>query len=574
MPIALPNNLESFGSTITSAIFGGNILANRGPMTGPGSYAEAVDALGVTNLRYPGGALTEFYFDIENPDAQVAYHAVTSEVSSFIPISQFMSFAEAHGHPVTIVIPTRFMLGDSTDAAGNRMPDIDQFALRNFVHDVASGVYGRAEIAGFEIGNEYWGSGNMNSVEYGRLAAEMAIIIDDELKVVAEEYAIDTEPMRVLVQMGHNYGTANLSSEYAGWSATDAIEDLAELYPEARLGPHTIRANDTVNWTAVNNELVIMGFDSAESREAIDGVIAHVYSKGSDTSRYFDLNTISRVWMNYEDFRDLEIHVTEWNLKTDSGPDRYTDYGLNQANEMLDLVETFAELGIDQAHVWPLFQNSANALSRGFEFSDPTPAGEMFSMISRNLVGKSMVDLTPSGDRETELETETADIHLFSGDDELVFYFVSTAPAEATTSVDISDLMQGFDSIEATVLGVAEGDATGSYASRATVEPRDAGEVYKDGVLTATLSSREIMQVVIRGVVPMQETGGVQQVEAYSSDLFTFPEADALPQVAQDQESEMPDDGDDGAPEDGGGGGGGAILMALAPFLMLLGMAG
>lgn len=237
MVIALPSDLAAFGSTATGAIFGGNVLATRGPMTGEGSYAEAINALGVTGLRYPGGALTEAYFDIERPDASVAYHAETGEAAPFIPISEFMAFAEANGHAVTIVIPTRFLLSDAVDAAGNRMPQIDEPVLRSFIHDVASGAYGGAKIAGFEIGNEYWGSGAMNAVEYGRLASDMALIVDDELARVGVLHGIDTEPMRVLVQMGHNYGSSNLSSAYAGWEAADVIADLADQYPGARIGP-------------------------------------------------------------------------------------------------------------------------------------------------------------------------------------------------------------------------------------------------------------------------------------------------------------------------------------------------
>ncbi|NEX45614.1 hypothetical protein [Pseudotabrizicola algicola] len=570
MPTVLPSNAEAFGHLATSAIFGGNVLANRGPMTGDGSYAQAINSLGVTGLRYPGGTLTEDYFDIENPDASEAQHAATGEVVPFIPISHFMSFAEVHGHPVTIVIPTRFMLGDATDRYGNRLPAVDETALRGFINDVASGVYGDAKIAGFEIGNEYWGSGEMNAVEYGRLASEMAVIIDDELKQVAEDYAVDTDAMKVLVQMGHNYGTSNLSAQYAGWSSPDVIADLNERYPDARIALSNIRANGDVNWTEVNNELVIMGFDSEESREAIDGVIAHVYSRGNESSRQYDLNTISRVWMSHEGMRDLEVHVTEWNLKAAKGPEKDIDFGLNQAREMLDLVETFMAQGVSQAHVWPLIQNSANALSRGAVFSEPTPAGEMFSMISKNLIGKSMIDLTPQGGPETELVTDTADVHMFSGGGDAVFYIVSTAEQASTTQVDISGVISGFECMEVTVLGVADGQPRGSTSSRAQVETRETDTVYRDGVLTADLSPGEIMQVVIRGVVPGEDFAEAPDPAIEDEgDLFD-PVAEPIPEEDTPDESNSPADEGDG---DGGGGGGG-FLMGLAPLLILMAMAG
>jgi hypothetical protein len=579
MPTVLPSNIAAHGHTATSSIFGGNILAIRGPMTGEGSYEQAINSLGVTGLRYPGGTLTEDYFDIENPDATVAHHATTGEQSPFIPISQFMSFAESNGHAVTIVIPTRFMLGDSVDANGNRLPEIDETALRDFIHDVASGVYGNAEIAGFEIGNEYWGSGEMNAVEYGRLASDMAVIINDELQTVSEQHGIDTDDMSVLVQMGHNYGTSNLAAEYAGWAASDVIADLNERYPDARIGMGNIRGNGAVNWTEVNNELVIMGFDSDESREAVDGVIAHVYSRGTESSRLYDLNTISRIWMTHDGFRDLEVHVTEWNLKSERGPERDIDFGLNQAREMLDLVETFMSEGVTQAHVWPLIQNTANALSLGPVYAEPTPAGEMFSMISENLVGKTMIDLTPGGSRETELETETADIHLFAGGGDAVFYIVSTASEDATTSIDLSSVVHGFDSMEVTVLGVADGEAIGSSASEATVETRDASEVYRDGILTADLSPGQIMQVVIRGAdLPDDIEDGLVQDPVDPIDPVEDPvdPDDILVDIGTGTPLGHDDDPEEDAPPeiDDGSGGGAGFLLGLAPILMLLAMAG
>lgn len=97
-----------------------------------------------------------------------------------------------------------------------------------------SGTYGAAEIAGVEIGNEYWGSGEMTSVEYGRLAAEMSRIVDDELRLVAEHFGVETNSVGVLVQMGHNYGSSRLSDAYDGWEKQAILDDLA-----ATNGPRT-----------------------------------------------------------------------------------------------------------------------------------------------------------------------------------------------------------------------------------------------------------------------------------------------------------------------------------------------
>ena len=149
---SLPDSY-TIASEATSSMFGGNILAPRNPMTGQGSYEQAINELGVTGLRYPGGSLTEDYFDIANPNQTEVAHPTTGATSKFIALSEFMDYAGTNGHEVTIVIPTRYSLSDTVDANGDRSPDIDEDTLRDFVHDLATGVYGDAPVAGLEIGN-------------------------------------------------------------------------------------------------------------------------------------------------------------------------------------------------------------------------------------------------------------------------------------------------------------------------------------------------------------------------------------------------------------------------------------
>jgi len=244
------------GSRATEEMFGGNILATRGAMTGLGCYDELVEDLGVSGLRYPGGSLTEYNFDITNPNAEEVTCSKTGETSDFIPLSEFMFYASENGHYVTIVIPTRDQLNQIRDENGNREPDIDEAELRIFINDVATGVYGDADIAGFEIGNEYWGSGDMNAIEYGQLSSQMALIVDDELDIVAGDTGIDTEDISVLIQMGANFGTSSLSREYAGWDSFDVIDDLSNQHLEANISYENIGDSGAVNWTELNNELV------------------------------------------------------------------------------------------------------------------------------------------------------------------------------------------------------------------------------------------------------------------------------------------------------------------------------
>lgn len=608
--MVLPQEHSLHGGFAGHHLFGGNVLAPRTTMTGPGSYDEAVRDLGVSGLRYPGGSLTEYSFDIRNPDATEATDSETGETTPFVPISEFMAYADANGHAVTIVIPTRNELSEDRDAGGDRVAEIDEEGLREFIHDTASGAYGNAEIRGFEIGNEYWGSGGMNAVEYGRVSSEMARIIDSELKLVSEIYGIDTSKMSVLTQMGNNYDHSRLSDEYKGWDAEDIIEDLAERYPDAEISKAHIWYGGGVNWTRINNDLIKMSYDTDQEVEALDGIIAHVYTRGTDQSRHYDLDSIEESWLAEQEFKDLEIHVTEWNLKSGAGTtlNAETDFGLYQAHDMLNTMEEFMAAGVDQAHVWPLIQNTSNPLSVGFEYEEATAPGEMFSMMSANLPGKMMLDFTPGGDRQTEFEGETLDLHAFASPDEMVLYLASTSKETEFTDIDLSHFIAGFSEMEIKVLGVAEGANPGDTRSAAEVETRDAAELFQGGILEVDLDPGEIMQVVVKGLVPTEEfaptlktigdmllgTGGTTGDPASSdADLEEDADQDETPKdeapsssaeslnpghdfPVQQQEPDE-DEGEDREPNadadaDDGSWGGLSYALALLPLLALLGM--
>ena len=97
------------------------------------------------------------------------------------PSSGVAGWAAAEGIPMTVVLPTRTYLTTETDAEGNRFAAVDEVAVRVFVTRLMEGEFGAAQVVGPEIGNECWGigdfdQGSMNSLEYGRLAADMVTI--------------------------------------------------------------------------------------------------------------------------------------------------------------------------------------------------------------------------------------------------------------------------------------------------------------------------------------------------------------------------------------------------------------
>lgn len=489
MPIlSVPS--ASAGEAATAWLFGGNLLAPRAPMIGPGSHAEAVEALGVTSLRYPGGSLTESFFDLSDPDARTATDNETGEVVDFMPLSDAMGFAEDTDRAVTIVLPTREQISDRRfDDNGDRFAAVDEAELRGFVREVISGDYGDAPVAGFEIGNEYWGSGRMNAVEYGRVASEMTRIIDSELQALAPLYPEAAE-VDILVQMGTNFGGSSLDEVYDGVPDAEIAADLNATYGL------DLSLTARIDWTEVNNLLVIEQFDAAEL-DAVDGIIAHVYSRGPDAphTRYFHLDQIQDTW--FEENPDLEIHVTEWNLRSNSSSlDAAQDYGLFQAQEMLEQVEAFMAEGVDAAQVWPLIQNTPSALSEGMSYSGNTPPGEMFALMSENLPGMTMLDFAPNDARETEYEGAGIEVHGFADGADMLLYI--TAPQGGGVvqgGVDLRALVADVGGVEAVVLGVAPGQAPGDTSSDGVLERLAPEDVYDGGQVDVVLAEGEILQL-------------------------------------------------------------------------------
>jgi hypothetical protein len=485
-----------YGGTYGADHFGANILATRDMLGASGTYDEAVQHLGVSTIRYPGGSLTERYFDITDPDRVMAKHYLTGGDQPLLPFSDFMAFAADTGRSVMIVLPTRTQLGQQADARGDRHAAIDEDALRDFLRATLDGVYGAPRIAGFEIGNEYWDSGQMTSVEYGRVASSMARILHEEL-TGHPDFDTRFSQTTINVQVGLDYGHASLSDRYSGSPQEQLAQFSAEYGIAADKG--FIYGNGSVAWSKLANLLVVREFDLPEERAAVDGVIAHIYSKGESvpSSHSFELRLIDSFWK--DGFDDVRPVVTEWNVRA-PGRDAETDFGLVQAGEMLDMVEAMGLHDVSAAYVWAVQQGSGSTLMGDEGSPDEKLGGAFFRMMSEALPGTRAVVLQGAERQQSELALDHAEVHVFAGPEKLVLYLQSTEiTATHASSVDISQLVTGFDEIRLTKLGVAPGQSPGSNRADPVVSDLDPAAHYANGILSATLAPREIVQIVIGG---------------------------------------------------------------------------
>ena len=315
MDILEPKNI--INKEFDIELFGANILATRDQLGEDGTYDDVAENIGIESIRYPGGSLTEHYFDLANPDNSKVIDINSGQPLDFLPYSEFMNYAEDAGKSVTIVLPTQKYLSQQVDANGNRFAQIDEDTLRGFMRDTLDGIYGTPSIRAFEIGNEYWGSGQMSSVEYGRVSSRMAEIVNEEIShhSGADNIFSDTD---IVVQMGENYNYARLNDDYAHYGSAD--EKIAALNKDYNLNldRSILTPGGKISWPQLANKLIINEFDTESEQNAIDGVVAHIYSTAPNNlnSRYFDFNTINKTWT--KEFDDLSTYVTEWNLRSNT----------------------------------------------------------------------------------------------------------------------------------------------------------------------------------------------------------------------------------------------------------------
>jgi hypothetical protein len=480
------------GPSFTAAHFGGNLLATRDVVGPNGTFADTAATLGMAHLRYPGGALTENCACIYEAD-RLSDPPRTTDEPVQTSVTEMFSYATQAGIALTIVLPTRDFLTDASDENGHRFADVDEAAIRQFIADIAEGNFGTAPvIQAFEIGNEYWGSGEMNTVEYGRLASEMALIVEDEMSRHPESLQFaDTD---ILVQMGTNNGVSDLSGLFDG-TGSEQLAAANQMFGLSLSEEGYIYSSGEVAWSKVNNAILMDQFDTDAERAAVDGIVAHIYSRGEDVpgSRYFELSQIGDTWL--EEMPDLKVYATEWNLKRTVGDTREEEFGLKQAHEMLNIVEAFHWGGVDAAHAWALQLNSRTALAEVEGDAEMRVTGEMFRLMNELLPGTRPLSLVGSAGRETELEGTTADVHSFYAQDRLVTFIASTSDGQSEQVVDFNNLVTQSGEVSITRLGVAEGENPTFTSAEPQITHEDASELLADGILIADLAPREILMI-------------------------------------------------------------------------------
>lgn len=461
---------ETSGTAVTKEMFGLNALITVNTVDDALMH-QRYQELGVTNLRFPGGSVTEWHFDISD----VAGGSLDRSVSSFqgverelVPLSDFLEVAAQIDASVTLVVPT---ISGFTQSAGEALVEgtygqrhIDATYLEH-VADFIEAAVARSDAHGvkidaFEIGNEFWGSGQMTAAEYGRLAAAISQVTSQTLSDLGVPQ--DQQP-DIIVQTISSAGTFSPSSDKLLYvdAQTHFIyqpSELARLDSEVVAGLTEVtltsqgrsreQARDIIaafegeNVTVELENGAISQLDTSGAADAIDGVVNHYYvDRGFDsvnTEEQYGFNQLD-LWNIELEARDaalpdLDFYITEWNTRKNGAMEDANNRGLQQVSMTVEIFYEMVTHDVTAANFWPVIFNYSNSGTLVFNSADSlTLVGEGFALMSESLVGlRPVLDFRVAGEFA---------LHGYGDAETLVYFLSERSGSENRMQLDLSEVM-------------------------------------------------------------------------------------------------------------------------------------
>ncbi|WP_174147252.1 calcium-binding protein [Leisingera sp. ANG59] len=411
------------------------------------NLSSLVEEMGITNLRYPGGAATEYYFDMADPNADVSNAAPEQ---TLLPMDQMFEQAGMSGLSVSVVVPTRTAFERNASEAmlqgdyGNRR-DISSEYLENlsfFLKELVSeAMENGVRISAIELGNEFWGSGEMTASEYGYLVSHLLPFIEEffiQINMAAPDLIVQSTSSASAVYSPREDTVVYIDPEmdmHGIYSRGYIDENFGGVVPEGWIAARVEGQGSAYSQVS---EIVSQINNVPGSADLVDGVLHHYYvSTGLssvDEANSFMFSQYARfeeLLQRSTTLAPLSFHVTEWNSNF---------YGENARGmeHAFMIVEMFYEQithGIDVSQIWPLtFDTTQSITLTDVAQENLTIAGETFSLMRETLVGMSPV-LDWSVDGEI-------DAHGFSSGEDFVFVVSERSGEEhESTTLDFSEIV-------------------------------------------------------------------------------------------------------------------------------------
>lgn len=430
MPTYNLSENEHFSTqAVTEGMFGANYVTiyDYEISEAPELVAQLA-SLNVSTLRFPGGSVTESSFTeasflTGNYTAQ-SYTRDDGSVQNLTTLHEFFSVAGQVGADAQLVIPTRAAFAQSAAQSlargtyGERTAIDSRYfdQLADFIDTAraearANGV----EISSVEIGNEFWGSGEMTATEYGYLAGEITNFMADHYP------GID-----VTVQITASTGIFSPLEDRLAFLEPDGTGDFTLHWADEYNGTppgNWVRATVPAQGNAITQTTEIAeAIVAAGATGAVAGVVQHVYFDdgfaGIDEENEFALNVIKSIFENVTGLSDVEMTVSEWSPRNARGEDSNSGNatGLHYAHTVVEAFFELAAAGVDFANFWPITFSSAKTYRTLIDSDEAelTFGGVAFQWLSEATAGqRAMLDFEVGG---------RIDVHGFGTSDTLTLF--------------------------------------------------------------------------------------------------------------------------------------------------------
>lgn len=432
---------------ISSDIFGLNfVLTYDMEFLQIGPMPQLLSTLQPDSLRYPGGSVTELMFGDVNYGsrnwAQAYFSSTQNGLTQRENAILFVDTAAAVGASIQLVLPTKIAFEQSAGQAiadgtyGDRRAIHAEYfnLISDYINEFVRLSEGKAtKIDRIEIGNEFWGSGQMTASEYGYLAATVTQFLDDKFPSI-----------EIIAQVTFNAGVFSPVEDttmYLTQNGTDydmhfEFQDLSQV---EGLVEYTMPGQGSgVGQTQAIAEAFAQ---NPNALSALDGIVDHVYFRrgfsGIDGERNHALKIIPQTFEDSSGSEPINAYITEWSVRNRAG-DRESEgtnhAGLQYASSTLEAFYEMAANEVHGANFWPVTFGNENIDRRVLidtTDQDLTFGGEIFRLLSENVSG-----LAPVFDYEVENEI---DIHGFANDDDLVLFVSERSGAAENVQVDFQN---------------------------------------------------------------------------------------------------------------------------------------
>jgi len=450
------SNIGSISEELTLDHFGTNILFHTDRVKSDSDFSQLIEFSGIVSIRYPGGTVSEQFFDPSDPNSNVGYNYFdiangSSEANAgrrdILPLSSYLDFIEQIDGVVTIVFPTFRYFDEDT----RRIKNDAEAEIREFIVDLLSGVYGAFNGGNISIGNEWYQTNfDWDAGEFGRLQSDIARIISE-----AAQSLDMRETISILGQGGRN---------------------------------------------ASQNETMARFFDHADAAH-IDGVISHIYGTNSNGnalgiggSIQGRLDDMMQIWEETVG-ENLQLAITEWNVG-ESGEETTQINGLMRSAPLLRMFAEMVQSDVDIAHIWSMQTRGPAGLSgREGTGADWSPTGYLYNMLFDGGVGAELID-TGSHFRLRDQSGEIIGYnYTFASEDEANIFLSSGVAQDHAISIDLSQIVQEANYVYATILTNAPGYSRTGYTTEAAL--RFITDLPTDEDLNIELGAYETIQITV-----------------------------------------------------------------------------